>query len=109
MRGFSDRKILQAEWMLLKRGFVQTRGILGERGGIRVEGTATEGSVLLLDSRVCCCSLSIQQYIMLNRNQDDRFIKKSIARGISGNNGGVTCGYAGRNFDQQQCLGEAAH
>lgn len=51
--------------------------IVTERGGIRAEGAAMKGRILLPASYVCCFGLHIQNYIMLMRAREDCSSKMS--------------------------------
>lgn len=69
--------------MLFAHGAMHISQLLEKRGGIEVEGTAIEGRTLLPASCVCCCSLNVQQPIMLIHAPENCDIEMSSTQGTS--------------------------
>lgn len=70
--------------MLFARGAVRASYISEKRDGIQVECTATESRILLPASCMYCCSLDLQQHIMLICAREDCAIRTNSTQGTIG-------------------------
>lgn len=77
----------ETQCMSFARGAVHNFQLLEKCGGIRVEGIAIEGFGPALTSCGCCCSLEVQQHVMVARRQEECVVKMSSVQGTSGGTG----------------------